>query len=246
MFVVLEENIMIIDPKKTLCNEIKTLSEQVYDFIDNVPSVQEESITEYLMWQWSLLDKRVKFIKRKRLHTKKEEAKSGADFEIELWVIKSSTALPFLIQAKKIIKKTNSYCSKSLNYNTTKPTRQYQLLINTASREHKVPLYAFYTKKDKHKSIYISDAYEVKKLAIDCAKKSRSVVKREDILDISTNIISLFCFGKSSLSDNIGSQFEVEFNMLPDYVKFYLNNSIEHIHSRDVAILDLRNIEGQL
>jgi len=246
MYVVLEENTMISSSKRILCKEIKTLSEQVYDFIDNVPSVQEETITEYLMWQWSLLDKKVKFIKRKRLHTKTEEVKSGADFEIELWLIKSSTAIPFLIQAKKIIKKTNSYCSKSLNYNVAKPTRQYQLLIDAAIREHMVPLYAFYTKKDKHKSIYISDAYEVKKLAIHCSKKSRSVVKREDILDISTNIISLFCFGKSLLGDIIGSQFEVEFNMLPDYVKFYLNNSTEYIHKRDVAILDLRNIEGQL
>jgi phage-related protein len=234
---------MTVSSKRILCKEMKVLSEQVYNFIDNVPSVQEESITEYLMWQWSLLDKKVKFVKSKKLHTKVQEAKTGSDLEIELWIITSTTAIPFLIQAKKIIVPTKSYCRESLNYNVKKPIRQYQLLIDTAIRERKIPLYAFYTKKDKHKSIYISDAYEVKKLAVNCSKKSRTVVKREDILDISTNIISLFCSSASFIEGGLNLQFEVEFNMLPNYVKFYLNNSTEYIHSRDVAILDLRQME---
>ncbi len=232
---------MTISSKRIFCKEMKVLSKKVYDFIDNVPSVQEESITEYLMWQWSLLDKKIKFIKHKKLHTKAQEAKTGADFEIELWIIKSTTAIPFLIQAKKIIESTKSYCRESLNYNIEKPIRQYQLLIDTAVSESMVPLYMFYTKQDKNKSIYIADADKVKKLAKRCFKKPKSdIVTRENILNISKNIINLFCLHKIFVDNNLSFQFEVKFNKLPDYVKSYLNNNTEQIHRRDVVILDLR------
>ena len=87
----------------SICSETKRVSEEVYDFINNISNVQEETLTEYLFWQWSKINKRVKFIERKNLHTKKEEAETGADFEIEIWLIKDKKALPFLVQAKKII-----------------------------------------------------------------------------------------------------------------------------------------------
>ena len=114
---------------------MRNLSKKIYDFMVNVETLQEETITEYLMWQWSLIDKRVGIIKRKRLHTKVEESKTGADFEIELWILHSGKAIPFLVQAKKIIKKTNSYCKNSLNYNILKSKKQYELLIDEASKK---------------------------------------------------------------------------------------------------------------
>ncbi len=101
----------------SICDEMKELSAKVYDFISNVKSVQEESITEYLIWQWKKIHSKKSFLKHYKLHTKYEESTSGADFELEVWIVKKRSYLPFLIQAKKIIYNTNSYCKKSLNMN---------------------------------------------------------------------------------------------------------------------------------
>ena len=47
----------------SLCDSNKALGREVSDFILNVPDVKEESITDYLVWKWCLLDKRFKYIR---------------------------------------------------------------------------------------------------------------------------------------------------------------------------------------
>ncbi len=222
----------------SLCSETKRVSEEVYDFIDNISNVQEETLTEYLFWQWRKINKRVKFIERKNLHTKKEEAETGADFEIEIWLIKGKKALPFLVQAKKIIKTTNSYCKKSLNYDCSKPKKQYELLLEEAKKHNMIPLYMFYTAKSKSETIYIASAYKVKKLAIDCMKKKKSkTITREDILSISKNIIECFCHTFKHAFDNNHS------HDIPAYISQYLNDNNnqmhEEYHFRDIVIINL-------
>ncbi len=237
--------------KMVLCRNAYKLSEQLYDFITNVSSVQEESITEYLVWQWTILNKKVKFFKHLKLHTKKEEARSGADFELELWILEKGKATPFIIQAKKIIDKYHKYCKESLNYNKKKPVKQYELLIKRARIENKIPLYMFYIRESRDESIYISDAFEIKKLAEKCSKKSGTKLSRKEILDISNNIIDLFCprpkksmkktkFIANTLYENYSMEFKDLDNDKYTYIYKYLTNGIVPEYNTDLLILDLR------
>ncbi len=237
--------------KMVLCRNAYKLSEQLYDFITNVSSVQEESITEYLVWQWTILNKKVKFFKHLKLHTKKEEARSGADFELELWILERGKATPFIIQAKKIIDKYHKYCQNSLNYDKKKPVKQYELLIERASTENKIPLYMFYTKEAEDKSIYISNALKVKEMAEKCNAKSRTRLSRDEILDISYNIIDLFCphptkdmviseFIKNTSYGNYSIEIENLDNEHYGYIYNYLTNNIVPEYDTDIIILDLR------
>ncbi len=239
--------------KMVLCRNAYKLSEQLYDFITNVSSVQEESITEYLVWQWTILNKKVKFFKHLKLHTKKEEARSGADFELELWILERGKATPFIIQAKKIIDKYHKYCQNSLNYDKKKPVKQYELLIERASTENKIPLYMFYTKEAEDKSIYISDAFKVKEMAEKCNAKSGTSLSRDEILDISDNIIDLLCSrsGKGKVDTEFIANasygnYSVEIENLDNehysYIYNYLTNGIVPEYFTDIIILDLREI----
>ena len=40
------------------CDCNKAIGLEVRDFVRNVPDVKEESITDYLIWKWKLLDSR--------------------------------------------------------------------------------------------------------------------------------------------------------------------------------------------
>ena len=226
-----------------LCRNMKILSKGIYDFITNVPSVQEESITEYLFWQWSILDKKVKFIKRKELHNKNKESKTGADFEIELWIIGSLIAVPFLIQSKKIIKHKNRYCKKTLNYNCEKPVKQYQLLIDEAKRQEMIPLYMYYTSISPNETIFLSDAYDVRDMAVKCLRKPKSLeITINDMIDKSVNIEDLFCRYKklgSVLFKEKLLNYAIEISEVPKYIKSYLNNR-EIEYDNNMVIIDLR------
>jgi len=43
-----------------ICDAYKALGVEVKDFLRNVPNLNEESITDYLVWKWRELDKRVR------------------------------------------------------------------------------------------------------------------------------------------------------------------------------------------
>jgi len=242
--------------KRILCKNAQELSLKLYDFIDHVSSVQEESMTEYLIWQWEILNAKVKFFKHRKLHTKIEEAKSGADFELELWILDEKNAVPFMIQAKKIIEPYKRYCQESLNYNNKKLVKQYQLLIDMATFGGKkyIPLYMFYTKNAKDKSIYIADAHKIKEMAEECDKKLGTMLSRDEILDISYNIIDLFCPPSSESRgsvnpsyDNFVSNYKIELENLGtqkfSHINQYLKEGIITEHNKNIVIVDLRQIQ---
>jgi len=49
--------------------------------------VKEESITDFLLWKWRELDKRFKFINITTFTRSDEGSRTGADFELELWLV---------------------------------------------------------------------------------------------------------------------------------------------------------------
>jgi hypothetical protein len=102
-----------------LCEENKRISKEVSGFIENVSEVKEESITIFLMWKWREADSRLNYINVSAFTKEQENKVTGADFELELWIIKRSQSILLLIQAKKFIKDYDGYCGK-LNYQANK------------------------------------------------------------------------------------------------------------------------------
>ena len=99
-----------------LCDANKAVSLEVKNFmLLNVPDVKEESITDYLVWKWRELDSRFKYINVATFTRQEESTTTGADFEIELWLVGNKFHFPLVFQAKKFVKPNDSYVTK-LNY----------------------------------------------------------------------------------------------------------------------------------
>jgi len=69
-----------------ICEENRALENQVWEFIEYVDDVEEESITDYLVWQWRKLNDRFNYLSVAKHTKQKENPTSGADFELELWI----------------------------------------------------------------------------------------------------------------------------------------------------------------
>jgi hypothetical protein len=128
------------------CDAHKAVTADIKQYLQNVPSVNEESITDYLVWKWRLLDSRFKCIKVPTHSHHKESKISGADFEMELWLIGRAFSLPLLFQAKKLVKPYDGYVRKLRYPNNSK--KQLSLLLKYAKSTRRVPFYAFYAIAD--------------------------------------------------------------------------------------------------
>ncbi len=96
----------------TYCIQHRKIAQNVWEFIDYVNNVGEESITDYLVWQWKKLNAQFNYINVVK-HSKQYEHKtSGADFELELWMLLQNKSFSFVFQAKKLLREYNSYRSK--------------------------------------------------------------------------------------------------------------------------------------
>lgn len=261
-----EEISFYVGPKSiNRCLESKKISQKIFDFMIHVPKVQEESITDYLLWQWSVIDKKMKY----NLYNKTEESKNGADFSLELWIIKSSYAIPLLIQAKKMKSDEKKLCAESINYNVYKPgDRQYDKLITTARKEKKIPLYLFYALPDNktmsnckicgvesykdNSVLYFLSAFSIKSLG-KCYKKTSSTKRatidhltKNDILDNAINMCCLYCCKlkckkDKKLTENIDYEYKINgLNNLPKHVTMLLENKKGSSINRNIAIIDLR------
>lgn len=158
----------------SLCDSNKALGLEVRDFILNVPDAKEESITDYLVWKWRLLDARFKYINTKTFTRQEESSTTGADFELELWLVGRTKCVPLLFQAKKFLKPFDSYVNK-LNYPGTTQT-QLQTLLSYAASHALLPFYAIYTaaasarplcggRTDLDTGVYMIDAVTMKAFA---------------------------------------------------------------------------------
>ena len=111
-----------------LCQSHINLSIEVSQFLSNCTDVKEESVTDYLVWKWSELDKRFKHININTFTRQEENKTTGADYELELWLIGRVFSFPLVIQAKKFIKNFDSYHAK-LNYPDKTQNQLKTLLI---------------------------------------------------------------------------------------------------------------------
>jgi hypothetical protein len=129
-----------------LCDVHKSVAAEVKQYLLNVPTVNEESITDYLVWKWRMLDSRFNCIDVRTHSHNKESTTSGADFEMELWLVGRELSLPLLFQAKKLARPYDGYVRKLRYPNNSKG--QLALLLKYARRKRRLPFYAFYAVPD--------------------------------------------------------------------------------------------------
>lgn len=229
------------------CTATKAVSLDVKSFMENVPDVKEESITDYLVWRWRELDKRFKYINI-TLFTRQQEATTGADFELELWLVGRKFHLPLILQAKKFIKEHDSYVAK-LNY--PKGTQaQLQKLLAYAKVKKKLPFYAFYSIPDagtqtmckydeSDTAVFMADANRVKEFA-DGIHGTK--VSKNQLLKISNPFHCMFCCPLIQLDKYFKYYFFSQFSetkphdnkQLPEYVSMLLDGRISENETLDV------------
>ena len=129
-----------------ICDAQKKLGIEVKDFLRHVPNANEESITDYLVWKWRLLDKRFNYVTVATHSHHKESATSGADFEMELWLVGHKSSLPLLFQAKKLVKPYDGYVRKLRYPNGS--NGQLARLLKYAKQTGRYPFYALYAIPD--------------------------------------------------------------------------------------------------
>lgn len=224
-----------------LCEANKSVGIEVRDFIVNVPDVKEESITDYLVWKWRLLDARFKYVNTKTFTRQEESSTTGADFELELWIVGRSRCVPLIFQAKKFIKPYDAYLGK-LNY-PKNTQNQLNTLISYAKSRSLIPFYAIYTgsnsyrplcggREDVDTGIYMIDAETIKSIAGGALGKRVSL---KNLIERSNPFHCMFCCPMGIDKSYISSYFEstVKHQLarsvkeLPSYAKRILNEQID-------------------
>ncbi len=217
-----------------LCQSNRELTKEIKEFLLNVGDVKEESITDYLVWKWKEIDKRFKSISVSTFTRQEESKVSGADFEMEIWLIGKKKSYPLVIQAKKFIKPYDAYVSK-LNY--PKNTKgQMNKLLSYAALNNKLPFYVFYSLPDKKTrtmcrsndvhdcGVFLACANDIEKFADG---KYGKRVSKNNILKKSNPFHCIFCCPLSFHSDYFETYFnatesEGEDVAIPKYINYLL------------------------
>jgi hypothetical protein len=258
-----------------LCESNKAVSLAIKSFMLNVPGVKEESITDYLVWKWHELDARFKYINISIFTRQEESTTTGADFELELWLVGRKFHFPLIFQAKKFVKQNDSYVAK-LNYpNGTQS--QLKMLLAYAKANKKLPFYAFYSIPDENTktmcgahdvsgtSIFMADIYTVKKFADGMHGKR---ISKNKILKESNPFHCMFCcpltqsghYFVGYFSDLTEAAEPPDNEMLPNYVNMLLSGRILELGEeeklemvnqnklytfRTVGVYDMRHFEEE-
>lgn len=236
-----------------LCSCHEGLVKNIKKFLENVRDVKEESITDYLMWQWKKIDKRFHCVETKTHSRYKEHHVTGANFDLELWILENNRTVSFAVQAKKFLEKHNCYAS-SIRY-PNNSSQQIDKLLSYSKSENKIPVYFLYSVPFESKTrcrnhykdsgVFLVSAHDMKKFS---QLKPREELSLDTILDKSHSLSCYFCHDKSGenglfryLGLNEDSDNDIA---IPDYVSNILNGilntNLPKIF-RWVAVYDLRS-----
>jgi hypothetical protein len=259
----------------TICDANKAVSLEVKNFMLNVPDVKEESITDYLVWKWRELDARFKYINVSTFTRQEESTTTGADFELELWLVGRKFHFPLVFQAKKFVKQNNSYVTK-LNY-PAGTQGQLKTLLSYAKTHKKLPFYAFYSIPDSNTqtmcragnvsdtAIFMADAHKVKAFADG---KHGKRVSKNALLKATNPFHCMFCCPLTLSSDYFTRYFSAltegaearDNEKLPNYVRMLINGRILELSEKEklsvinqnelrvfraVGVYDMRDLENE-
>lgn len=248
-----------------ICDANLALELEVRRFIENVGDVKEESITDFLVWRWRELDKRFNYVSVHPFNHEKESSQTGADFAIELWLVGRSHHVALAVQAKKFLKRTDSYVTRLRYPEGTKS--QMNTLLSYASTTNRIPFYFIYSvppstsrtmcpgKTGALGAIFTGHARRFEEYADG---KHGKRITRDQLLRITNPFHCMFCCPLAQHGDYFEHYFGVpgeerqQYNneSLPSYVRQLLQHGeapidIQEVEAprqfRHVAVYDMRN-----
>ncbi|MEY4978156.1 MAG: hypothetical protein RLZZ352_426 [Pseudomonadota bacterium] len=248
-----------------ICDANLALELEVRRFIENVGDIKEESITDFLVWKWRELDKRFKYIRLHPFNHEEESSRTGADFDIELWLVGRSHHVALAVQAKKFLKRTDSYVARLRYPRGTKS--QMNKLLSYASKSNRIPLYFIYStpsataqtmcpgKAGSPGAVFMGHARRFEEYADG---KHGRWITRDQLLRITNPFHCMFCCPFAQHGDYFDHYFGVlseerqRYNneSLPNYVRQLLQQGDVLIdiqkeeaprQFRHVAVYDMRN-----
>lgn len=240
-----------------LCAANQALGLEIREFMTHVTDVKEESITDYLVWKWKLLDARFSYLNIKTFTRQEEHSTTGADFELELWLVGKLFAVPLLFQAKKFNKEFDSYMGK-LNY-PSNTQAQLSTLLAYATANNRLPFYAIYTAVaakattkckgggPSDTGVYMVDAKKIQEFANGLHGKRVSL---SALLAKGHPFHCLFCcpLGLAKFFagyfEKIPEEARYPLDRLPNYVRNLLRAQADEISSDRVAEVTHVNVVG--
>lgn len=189
----------VMTTSTAICSANQAVSADVRNFILHVHDVKEESITDYLAWRWSELDRRFRYLSMRTFNHCEESSLTGADFDLELWLVDRESHLSLAVQAKKFIKPYDSYVRKLRYPNDTK--QQMSALLSYANINAKLPFYFIYSVPGNGTTllcnagahdgaVFMADANVMEEFADG---KHGKRIARDDLLAKSKPFHCLFC-----------------------------------------------------
>lgn len=164
-----------------ICAANRDLSVEVRKFIENVGDAKEESITDYLVWKWRELDKRFNYLRVTPFNHEEESSKTGADFDLELWLVGTKSQVALAVQAKKFIKLNDSYVNR-LRYPKSSKA-QMNKLLSYAKTYGKAPFYFIYTLPQATAQPLCHGIHGAKSRIEDCSVFMADAVVMEEYAD---------------------------------------------------------------
>lgn len=243
-----------------ICEANKRISAEVHDFLINVPDAKEESITDYLVWKWREVDARFKYLNISTFTRHEENSTTGADFELELWLVGRRFHYPLVFQAKKFVKSHDSYVTK-LNY-PDGTQAQLTTLLSYAKAKKRLPFYVIYSipdsktlmmcgnRNNSNAGIFMADAITVKTFADGVHGKR---ISKNKLLGASNPFHCLFCCPLSKSGNYFKSYFSAladfaelrENSELPDYVNLILSGRTLEIGKLEtLSIIDQHQLRA--
>lgn len=231
------------------CKAHKSVTLEVKEFLLNVEGVGEESITDFLLWKWALIDIKFRSINVSSFTRQQENKVSGADFEMEIWLVGSRLSYPLVFQAKKITKPYDAYVNK-LNYPDNNKKSQMNTLLNYASKNRKIPFYTFYSIPDEKTKamclhndvddcgVFMAHAKVVEEFADGMHGRK---VSKNDLLGISNPFHCIFCcpIAFRGYFEKYFPSIDGEFKELniPEYVNYLLSAHDQEMSEKRIETL---------
>ena len=173
------------------CTKLREICLKVQKWIEKQPSVKEESITDWLLFEISNNIPRFYY----KSFSRNEEAKeTGADWE--WWIIFNDSIFRLRIQAKKIKMDDDNY---HLIAYANRYGLQIEKLIKKSKEDNFIPFYSFYTSKANqvrcgenrnNEGVYLDAAEAIYNRFILAGKKK---LEFNDILKHATPLSCILC-----------------------------------------------------
>jgi hypothetical protein len=230
-----------------ICESNRLVASEVAAFLRNVSDVKEESITDYLIWKWREIDNRFKYLNVTAFTRHEEHATTGADFELELWLVGARNHIPMIVQAKKLWKPFDSYLTR-LNYPLGTQGQLTKLLAYGRS-SGRLPFYFLYALPDTDTKamcrrndisdcgVFVTDALTIKDIA-DGNRGRR--ISKSALLEVSNPFHCMFCCPLVQQ----GTYFSHYFRTLSDH-QFVRSNTELPRYVRLLLSDDFRLMPGQ-